>query len=79
MVMTVNQMIILSHICLGLALFFMAAAVSSFFLLDIRRAWRILHQKGLSFQRSEKQQEKKSCKEQEIILDITYIDTKIRL
>lgn len=35
--------------------------------------------KGLSFQRSEKQQEKKSCKEQEIILDITYIDTKIRL
>lgn len=45
--MTVNQMMTLSHVLLGFMIFFFAAAILVFFLLDVRKAWRILTGKKL--------------------------------
>lgn len=40
--MTVNQMILLSHVLLGTMVFFFLAAVIVFYVLDVRKAWKIL-------------------------------------
>lgn len=40
--MTVNQMILLSQVLLGTMVFFFLAAVIVFYVLDVRKAWKIL-------------------------------------
>lgn len=46
--MTIDQMMLLSHVLLGLMIFFLIAAGIVFFVFDIRRAWRILTGKKIS-------------------------------
>lgn len=56
--MTVNQMIILSRVFLGMMIFFLIAAIVVFFLLDVRRAWRILSGKRVPVQQTKKERVK---------------------
>lgn len=46
--MTVNEMIMLSRIFLGLMIFFLIIAMVVYFLFEVKRAWRILHGKQVS-------------------------------
>lgn len=46
--MTIDQMMMFSHVLLGFTIFFLIVAIIVFFLFDVRRAWRILTGKKLS-------------------------------
>lgn len=52
--MTVNGMMLLSKVFLGMMIFFLIAAVVVFFSLDVRKAWRILTGKRISAQSDKK-------------------------
>ena len=45
--MTVNHMLLLSRVFLGMMIIFIIAAIVIYFALDIRRAWRILTNKSV--------------------------------
>lgn len=47
MEMTVNHMLLLSRVFLGMMIIFIIAAIVIYFALDIRRAWRILTNKSV--------------------------------
>lgn len=46
--MTIDQMMMFSHVLLGFTIFFLIVAIIVFFLFDVRRAWRILTGKKIS-------------------------------
>lgn len=53
--MTVNEMIMLSRVFLGIMIFFLIAAIVVFFMLDVRKAWRMLTGKKMSVQQRKKE------------------------
>ena len=53
--MTGSQMMIFSNVFLGMMIFFFGSAIVVYFMLDVRKAWKIVAGKKLPIQRSEQE------------------------
>lgn len=53
--MTVSQLMIFSNVFLGMMIFFLGSAIVVYFMLDVRKAWKIVTDKKIPNQRSEQE------------------------